>query len=235
MLNVSEIFVQYGRSRILEGVSLTVAQGECVSLLGSNGAGKTTTLRTISGLLKPVSGRTQFNGADLAGMPAYKRVGLGIVHVPEGRRIFPDLLVRENLMVGAYSQAAPSPADIDRIVDLFPVLKYRLRQKGGSLSGGEQQMLAFARALMARPKLLMLDEPSLGLAPRVVEDLYEVLRKIKATVTVLLVEQSVHLALEVADRAYVLREGRIVGHGSSKDLSSDSWLRNAYLGSEVES
>jgi branched-chain amino acid transport system ATP-binding protein len=235
MLNVSEIFVQYGRSRILEGVSLTVAQGECVSLLGSNGAGKTTTLRTISGLLKPASGRIQFNGVDLAGMPAYKIVSAGIVHVPEGRRIFPDLLVRENLMVGAYSQAAPSPADLDRIFDLFPVLKDRLRQKGGSLSGGEQQMLAFGRALMARPKLLMLDEPSLGLAPRVVEDLYEVIRTIKATVTVLLVEQSVHLALEVADRAYVLREGLIVGHGSSKDLSSDSWLRNAYLGSGVES
>lgn len=235
MLDVSEIFVQYGRSRILEGVSLTVAQGECVSLLGSNGAGKTTTLRTISGLLKPVSGRIQFNGVDLAGMPAYKIVGAGIVHVPEGRRIFPDLLVRENLMVGAYSQATPSPADLDRIFDLFPVLKDRLRQKGGSLSGGEQQMLAFGRALMSRPKLLMLDEPSLGLAPRVVEDLYEVIRKIKTTVTVLLVEQSVHLALEVADRAYVLREGRIVGHGSSQDLSSESWLRNAYLGSEVES
>jgi branched-chain amino acid transport system ATP-binding protein len=206
-----------------------------VSLLGSNGAGKTTTLRTISGLLKPVSGRIQFNGVELAGMPAYKIVAADIVHVPEGRRIFPDLLVRENLMVGAYSQAAPSPADLDRIFDLFPVLKDRLQQKGGSLSGGEQQMLAFGRALMARPKLLMLDEPSLGLAPRVVEDLYEVIRKIKATVTVLLVEQSVHLALEVADRAYVLREGRIVGHGSSKDMSSNSWLRNAYLGTEVES
>jgi len=235
MLDVSEIFVQYGRSQVLEGVSLTVSQGECVSLLGSNGAGKTTTLRTISGLLKPASGRIQFNGFELAGMPAYKIVGAGIVHVPEGRRIFPDLLVRENLMAGAYSQAAPSPADLDRIFDLFPVLKDRLRQKGGSLSGGEQQMLAFGRALMARPKLLMLDEPSLGLAPKVVRDLYEVIRKIKTTITVLLVEQSVHLALEVADRAYVLREGRIVGHGSSKDLSSDSWLRNAYLGSEVES
>jgi branched-chain amino acid transport system ATP-binding protein len=234
MLDVSEICVQYGRSRTLEGVSLRVAQGECVALLGSNGAGKTTTLRTISGLLQPTSGRIQFNGVDLAGMPAHKVVGVGIVQVPEGRRIFPDLLVRENLMVGAYSQAAPSPSDLDRIFDLFPVLKDRLRQKGGNLSGGEQQMLAFGRALMARPKLLMLDEPSLGLAPKLVEDLYEVIRKIKATVTVLLVEQSIHLALDVADRAYVLREGRIVGQGNTSDLSNESWLRNAYLGSEIE-
>lgn len=234
MLDVIDICAQYGRSQVLKDVSLTVAKGECVALLGSNGAGKTTTLKTISGLLYPTAGRVQFNGVDLAGKPTHQIVSAGIVQVPEGRRIFPDLLVRENLMVGAYSQASPSPADLDRIYELFPVLKDRLRQKGGNLSGGEQQMLAFGRALMARPKLLMLDEPSLGLAPRIVEDLYEVIRKIKATVTVLLVEQSIHLALEVADRAYVLREGRIVGHGSGRDLSNDSRLRDAYLGADVE-
>lgn len=230
MLEVKDICVSYGPSQVLKGVSLTVAQGECVALLGSNGAGKTTTLKTISGLLKPTRGHIEFKGTNLDGFAAHRLVALGIVQVPEGRRIFPDLLVRENLMVGAYSQRAPSPADLDRIYDLFPVLKDRARQKGGNLSGGEQQMLAFGRALMARPKLLMLDEPSLGLAPRMVEDLYDAIQKIKATVTVLLVEQSIHLALDVANRAYVLREGHIVGHGNSQDLRNDPRLRSAYLG-----
>ncbi len=233
MLEVSDICVNYGASRVLDGVSLTVSAGECVALLGSNGAGKTTTLKTISGLLKPTSGRITFNGVDISRMPAYQVVSAGIVQVPEGRRIFPDLLVRENLLVGAYSQSTASAADLDLIYELFPILEERGRQKGGNLSGGEQQMLAFGRALMARPKLLMLDEPSLGLSPRMVEDLYEAIRKIKATVTVLLVEQSVHLALDVADRAYVLREGRIVGQGTSQELSGGDLLRTAYLGSDA--
>ncbi len=173
-------------------------------------------------------------GTDITGKPPHEIVGLGIVQVPEGRRIFPELQVRENLLIGGYSQAAAhSMADLDDIYELFPVLKERGREKGSNLSGGEQQMLAFGRALMARPKLLMLDEPSLGLAPRMVDALYESIRKIKTRVTVLLVEQTVHLALDVADRVYVLREGRIVAAGSAQEVNSNGWLRTAYLGSKL--
>lgn len=233
MLEISNLSVSYGRFRALEGFSLKVAPSECVALLGSNGAGKTTTLNTISGLLRPGSGSIRFQGADITGRPPHHIVNLGIVQVPEGRHVFPDLLVHENLAVGAYCRGVPSKADFDRIYELFPKLRDRAKQKGGTLSGGEQQMLAVGRALMAKPKLLMLDEPSLGLAPLIVEQLYEVLRTIKASMTVLLVEQNVHLALELVDRAYVLREGRVVKEGGARDLADSAWLRSAYLASDM--
>jgi branched-chain amino acid transport system ATP-binding protein len=234
MLEISNLSVNYGPFRALEGVALKVAAGECVALLGSNGAGKTTTLNTISGLLRPVSGSIRFQEAEIAGRPPHHIVKGGIVQVPEGRRVFPDLTVRENLAVGAYCRSAPSKADFDRIYDLFPRLCERTNQKAGTLSGGEQQMLAVGRALMAGPKLLLLDEPSLGLAPLIVEQLYEVLRTVKTSMTVLLVEQNVHLALELVDRAYVLRQGRIVKEGSARDLADSAWLRSAYLASDMD-
>jgi branched-chain amino acid transport system ATP-binding protein len=230
MLEVSGLSVSYGRISAITDVSMRIGEGECVALLGSNGAGKTTMLNTVSGLLKPRLGSVRFRGEEIGGRPPHDIVGRGVIQVPEGRKIFPELTVRENLAVGAYSHGAPAPADLDKVFALFPVLKERLRQLGGTLSGGQQQMLAVARALMAKPKLLMLDEPSLGLAPLIVEQLYEAIAKIKTETTLLLVEQNVHLALGLVDRAYVLRQGKVVREGTRDDLLHNDWIRSAYLG-----
>jgi branched-chain amino acid transport system ATP-binding protein len=230
MLEVRGLSVAYGRIKALDGIDFHIAKGECVALLGSNGAGKTTTLNTISGLLKPLAGRIAFEGVQIGGEPAHRIVARGIVQVPEGRKIFPELTVKENLTVGGYIHGRPATADLERAFALFPVLHQRLAQSGGTLSGGEQQMLAVARALMGRPKLLMLDEPSLGLAPLIVEQLFEAIAKIKAETTLLLVEQNVHLALGLVDRAYVLQHGRIVREGTKENLLHNDWIRRAYLG-----
>ena len=230
MLEVSGLSVAYGRIRVLDGIDFHVGLGECVALLGSNGAGKTTSLRTISGLLRPLAGHIRFEGHDIGGLPPHRIVARGIAQVPEGRRIFPELTVRENLTVGGYIHGRPAAVDLEHAFALFPVLRERLGQSGGTLSGGEQQMLAVARALMGRPRLLMLDEPSLGLAPLVVEQLYEAIARIKSETTILLVEQNVHLALGLVDRAYVLRHGHIVREGTRENLLHDDWIRGAYLG-----
>ena len=230
MLRISDLAVNYGHVRAVNGISFHVETGETVALLGGNGAGKTTTLRTISALLRPASGAIEFNGRPLTGLRPHEVIAQGIVHVPEGRRIFPDLTVRENLSVGGYQRKDDLKGDLEAIFELFPVLKERLSQPGGTLSGGEQQMLAIGRALLARPKLLMLDEPSLGLAPIVVDRLFDQIQKIKVNVTVLLVEQNAQLALELADRAYVLQQGKIVREGKGEDLLNSDWLREAYLG-----
>jgi branched-chain amino acid transport system ATP-binding protein len=230
MLKIADLAVNYGHVRAVNGVSFHVNWGETVALLGGNGAGKTTTLRTISALLRPASGAIEFDGRSLKDLRPHEVVALGIVHVPEGRHIFPDLTVMENLAVGGYQRKDDLKGDLEAIFELFPVLKKRLSQLGGTLSGGEQQMLAIGRALLARPKLLMLDEPSLGLAPIVVDRLFDQIQKIKANVTVLLVEQNAQLALELADRAYVLQQGRIVREGKGEDLLNSDWLREAYLG-----
>jgi branched-chain amino acid transport system ATP-binding protein len=229
MLRVDDLVVRYGYVRAVNGISFRVNAGETVALLGGNGAGKTTTLRTISGLLQPASGTLEFEGQSIAGMRPHEVVARGIVQVPEGRHIFPALSVYENLRVGGYQRKDDLQSDIDVVFELFPVLKQRLKQPGGTLSGGEQQMLAIGRALMGRPKLLMLDEPSLGLAPIIVDRLFDQIGSIKSKVTVLLVEQNAQLALNLADRAYVLQQGRIVREGSGSDLLNSDWLREAYL------
>lgn len=231
MLEIDKICVSYGRVPALTDVSLIVEEGECVALLGSNGAGKSTTLQTISGLLTPTSGSIRFGGKVISGLPAHQLVREGVIQVPEGRKIFPDLLVRENLQIGAYSRRDSTADDLDLVLDLFPVLKERLSQKGGTLSGGEQQMLAVGRALMGRPRLLMLDEPSLGLAPMVVDLIFQAFGRLKKQMTILLVEQNIHIALELVDRGYVLSEGRVARHGTALDLGSDDWIREAYFGS----
>jgi branched-chain amino acid transport system ATP-binding protein len=220
MLEVVDLSVSYGQRRALEGVSLTVAEGEIVTLLGANGSGKSTTLRTISGLVRPRRGRVVYRGQDIARWSADAIVAAGIGHVPEGREIFPDFSVRENLLVGL--QAA---------WELFPTLREREAQRAGTLSGGEQQMLAIARALMARPRLLLLDEPSLGLAPRLTREIFRVIERINRTgVTVLLVEQNARRALAVAARGYVLETGRVAVAGTSAALTGDTRIRAAYLG-----
>ena len=230
MLDVAALRVSYGRIRALDAASFCIADRECVALLGSNGAGKTTTLNAISGLLKPSQGSIRFSECEIGGPPPHAVVKRGIVQVPEGRKIFPGLTVKENLAVGAYIHRAPATEDLERVFSLFPVLKKRLRQSGGTLSGGQQQMLAIGRALMARPKLLMLDEPSLRLAPLIVEQLYEAIARIKSHTTLLLVEQNVHLALALVDCAYVLRQGIIVREETRRDLLHTDWIRDAYLG-----
>ena len=234
MLKVDTLAVSYGAIGALHGISLEVAKGEVVALLGANGAGKTTLLRTISGLHRAKSGEIRFEGEPLGRASAESRVKRGIAHVPEGRRIFPGLTVRENLDVATtiWRRRGMSAADdLDKIYALFPRLKERSRQLGWSLSGGEQQMLAIGRALMARPKMLLLDEPSLGLAPRLSAEVYERIADINAKgVTVLLVEQNTVLALEVANRAYVIENGHIVLDGPARDLASHPRVREAYLG-----
>ena len=234
MLKVEQIGVAYGAIDALHGISLEVGQGEVVALLGANGAGKTTLLRTISGLIRPKSGGIRFEGEPLGNSSAETRVGRGIAHVPEGRRIFPGLTVRENLDVATTvwrRRGMSAAADLDNVYALFPRLKERASQLGWSLSGGEQQMLAIGRALMARPKMLLLDEPSLGLAPRLSEEVYRRIADINAKgVTVLLVEQNTVLALEVARRAYVIENGHIVLDGPARDLANHPRVREAYLG-----
>ena len=233
LLDVAGINVFYGRVQALRGVSLTINAGEIVALIGSNGAGKTTTLRTISGLNHATTGRVVFDGRDISAIPAHDVVRAGIGHAPEGRRLFPRMIVFDNLMMGTYARKdrAGIPADIARVYDLFPRLKERTKQLAGTLSGGEQQMLAIGRALMARPKLLMLDEPSLGLAPILCETIFRVLTEINAQGTpILLVEQNATKALEVAHRAYVLETGSIVQTGTGKELLSSPDVQRAYLG-----
>jgi branched-chain amino acid transport system ATP-binding protein len=234
MLKIDKIAVAYGAIDALHGVSLEVGQGEVVALLGANGAGKTTLLRTISGLHRAKSGAIRFEGELLANSSAESRVKRGLAHVPEGRRIFPGLTVRENLDVATTvwrRRGMSADGDLDTVFALFPRLKERAAQLGWSLSGGEQQMLAIGRALMARPKMLLLDEPSLGLAPRLSAEVYERIAEINARgVTVLLVEQNTVLALEVARRAYVIENGQIVLEGPARDLARHPRVREAYLG-----
>ena len=234
MLKIEKVAVAYGAIDALHGISLEVGQGEVVALLGANGAGKTTLLRTISGLHRPKSGAIRFEGEPLANSSAESRVKRGLAHVPEGRRIFPGLTVRENLDVATTvwrRRGMSADGDLDTVFALFPRLKERATQLGWSLSGGEQQMLAIGRALMARPKMLLLDEPSLGLAPRLSAEVYERIADINAKgVTVLLVEQNTVLALEVAQRAYVIENGHIVLDGPARDLARHPRVREAYLG-----
>jgi len=225
--------VRYGAIRSLQGVSLRVAQGELVALIGSNGAGKTTTLRTISGLLRPSPGSITFEEADITRASTDRIVELGISHCPEGRRVFGRLTVRENLVLGSVSRSdrAAVGTDLEMVFQLFPLLKERLGQAGGTLSGGEQQMLAIGRALMSRPRLLLLDEPSLGLAPLMVERIFETIAELKRQGrTILLVEQNIHHALDVADRAYVMETGRITLEGPAEVLRRDPQVERSYLG-----
>lgn len=233
LLRVEDLEVFYGEFQALYGVSFHVDENEIVALLGANGAGKTTTLKTISGLLMPRRGRIIYEGRDITYTPPHKRVEAGIAHVPEGRGIFPWLTVMENLKAAAYIKRAREKFEetLEFVFNLFPVLKERRNQKAGTLSGGEQQMLAIARALILRPKLLMLDEPSLGLAPKLAYEVIMLTKQLREEgYTILLVEQNVKLSLKVADRAYVLETGRIVKEGSSAELEKDPVIRAAYLG-----
>ena len=231
MLEVVQLHAGYRRMVVLRGISLTVGTGEIVSLIGSNGAGKSTTLRTISGLVTLRDGQIRFKGSELHRRPA-EVVKSGISQVPEGRRLFADMTVHENLLLGAYTCATGELAErIEQVYDLFPQVRQRSRQHAGSLSGGEQQMVAIGRGLMAKPQLLMLDEPSMGLAPKLVAQLADIIKRIRALgISVLLVEQNARLALEIADRAYVLQMGTIVTEGPSATLRDDPFVRRAYLG-----
>ena len=233
MLELAEVHSYYGNIRALRGVSLSVQAGEIVTLIGANGAGKTTTLRTILGMVRPRRGTVHFNGHGLHTLTTDRIVRLGIGQSPEGRRIFPRMSVLENLELGAFARPDRDgiAADLERVFTLFPRLRERVTQKGGTLSGGEQQMLAMARALMTRPSLLLLDEPSLGLAPRLVREIFGVIRRVNADgVAVLLVEQNARAALALAARGYVLETGRVVAAGRSADLAVDPRIRAAYLG-----
>ncbi|MDQ3754193.1 MAG: ABC transporter ATP-binding protein [Acidobacteriota bacterium] len=233
MLTLENISVNYGAIEALRGVSMHVGQGEVITLIGANGAGKTTTLRTITGLLAPRVGRVVYEGEDISGAATHKLVARGIAMSPEGRGVFANLTVRENLQMGAYlkNNKREISEDMERAFTMFPRLKEREAQKAGTLSGGEQQMLAIGRALMSRPRLLLLDEPSLGLAPLVVHTIFESIDEIRSRgTTILLVEQNAHAALKHSDRAYVLETGRIVMEGISKDLANDPRIKEAYLG-----
>ena len=231
LLEVKDIQVYYGAIHAIKGVSFEVNEGEIVTLIGANGAGKSSTLRTIAGLVKPSGGTINFRGDDITGRDATTIVKKGITLVPEGRHIFPDLTVLENLKVGAYLRNDDISGDIQWVYDLFPRLRERSWQAGGTLSGGEQQMLAVGRALMARPKLIMMDEPSLGLAPLVVRDIFEIIRQINHQgVSILLIEQNANMALKVADSAYVMETGCITLSGAGKDLLNNEAVKKAYLG-----
>ncbi len=233
MLEVADLHVRYGRTPALHGISLAVPPGSIVTLIGANGAGKTTTVRTISGLLRPAAGRIAFEGRRIEGMAPHEILGLGIAHVPEGRQIFPDLTVYENLRLGAYRTRDPAQARrrLDEMFARFPVLHERRDQLGGTLSGGEQQMLAIGRALVAAPRLLMLDEPSLGLAPLYIERVMEIIRDLHAQgIAILLVEQKAQAALLIAQQAYVLETGRIAMAGTGRELLGNEQVRRAYLG-----
>ncbi len=232
MLEVSDLHVYYGEIHALKGISFRVGQGEIVTLLGNNGAGKTTTLRTLSGLLAPRHGDVRFEGSSLLGIPAHDIVLRGITHVPEGRRIFNRLTVVENLEMGAYTRGDQAIAeDMEQVFTTFPRLKERRRQVAGTLSGGEQQMLAIGRALMAKPRLLLLDEPSMGLAPVLVEQIFETVQAInRQGVTILLVEQNAAMALSIAERGYVLETGRLPLQGGARELADNPEVRRAYLG-----
>jgi branched-chain amino acid transport system ATP-binding protein len=233
VLRLSDVHTYYGHIHALQGISLEVHRGEIVTLLGANGAGKTTTLKTIHGLLHPREGRIEFDGRDITAMPAHEHVGVGIGQAPEGRRIFSRMSVLENLQMGAYSRRDTKDLrpDFARVFELFPRLQERRTQSAGTLSGGEQQMLAIGRALMTRPKLLLLDEPSMGLSPILVQEIFAIIKDINEQgATILLVEQNALMALGVADRGYVLQTGRIVQSGDAKALLEDEEVRKAYLG-----
>lgn len=233
MLEVKDINVYYGAIHAIKGISLSVDEGEIVTLIGANGAGKSTTLRTISGLLKPKTGEIKFLGNNIAGMPAHKIVREGISQVPEGRRIFAEMTVLENLELGAFTRNDKDEiqSDMKRVFGRFPRLEERRLQLAGTLSGGEQQMLAMGRALMSRPKLLLMDEPSMGLAPLLIKEIFNIIVDINKTgTTVLLVEQNANMALSIANRAYVLETGRITISGDAKELAASEDIRKAYLG-----
>lgn len=233
MLRLDNVSVNYGAIEALTGITMHVEKGEVVTLIGANGAGKTTTLRTITGLLEPRDGRITFEGEDISGRATHKLVARGISMSPEGRGVFANLSVRENLQMGAYlnKNKQAIAADMTHVFEMFPRLKEREAQKAGTLSGGEQQMLAIGRALMSRPRLLLLDEPSLGLAPLIVHTIFEAIEEIRGKgTTILLVEQNAHAALGHSDRAYVLETGRIVMEGPSKELAADPRIKEAYLG-----
>ena len=232
ILKVDNINVYYGSIHAIKGVSFEVSQGEIVTLIGANGAGKSTTLNTISGLLRSKTGSVTFLGEDLGKVPAHKVVSRGLALVPEGRRVFLQMTTQENLEMGAYTQSGkPDTADLEKVYEQFPRLKERRKQVAGTLSGGEQQMLAMGRALMSRPKLLMLDEPSMGLAPILVEQIFDIIKELHAAgTTILLVEQNAQAALSVADRAYVLETGRISLSGTGAELMASDKVQKAYLG-----
>lgn len=236
ILEVKDLEVYYGAICALQGISFSVNRGEIVTLIGANGAGKSTTLRTISGLLTPRRGEIFFQGQKINRLPAHKIVRMGISHVPEGRQIFPNLTVKENLLMGAYTRnnRAEVEQSLEEVMTRFPRLRERAKQLAGTLSGGEQQMLAMGRGLMSKPTLLLLDEPSMGLSPLLVEEIFEIIKSINQQgTTILLVEQNAYMALQVAHRAYVLETGRIVLHGGAEELRANPRIRSAYLG-EVE-
>ena len=236
MLRVEDINVYYGAIHAIKGISLDVPDGEIVALIGSNGAGKSTTLRTISGLMRPKTGRIMYDGEDITGVPAHKIVGKGLCQVPEGRHVFANMTVMENLELGAYLRNDKDgiAKDMEAVFEKFPRLLERKDQISGTLSGGEQQMLAMARALMSRPKLLLLDEPSMGLAPLLVKEIFNIIKEINASgTTVLLVEQNANMALSIADKAYVLETGRITLSGTAAELASSEEVRKAYLGGQL--
>ena len=232
-LEIRDLYVSYGGIRALKGVSLSVDEGQIVTLIGANGAGKSTTLRAISGLQKVQSGSILYGGEELTSLPAKEIVRRGIIHVPEGRRVFPDMTVAENLKIGAFlrTDKAAIAQDMDYVYSLFPRLKERSWQLAGTLSGGEQQMLAVGRALMSRPKVLMMDEPSLGLAPLIVKDIFSIIRRVNQDgITVLLIEQNANAALRIADYGYVLETGTIALSGTGEELLKNESVREAYLG-----
>jgi branched-chain amino acid transport system ATP-binding protein len=233
MLALEGVAARYGRITALQDVTLTVGAGELVCLIGANGAGKTTTLKTISGLLHPAAGRILLDGDEIQGLTPREILQRGIAHCPEGRRVFPYMTVRENLEMGAYvrADAGAVAADLDRVFDHFPILAERRRQVAGTLSGGEQQMLAIGRALMARPRLILFDEPSLGLAPTMVEAVFAIIAGIQREgTTVLMVEQNAHMALQLATRAYVMETGRVTLEGLARELANNQHVKQAYLG-----
>jgi branched-chain amino acid transport system ATP-binding protein len=236
LLDVVDLEVRYGAITAIKGISFSVRDREIVALLGANGAGKTTTQKTVSGMLRPAAGSITFDGRRIDGIPPHHLIELGICHVPEGRHVFPRMTVEENLVMGAFRFRSPDQDLLAHVLDLFPRLKERFGQQGGTLSGGEQQMLAIARALMGKPRMLLLDEPSMGLAPLIVEQIFEIVRGINADgVSVLLVEQNARQALTLADRGYVLETGEVVLSGTGRELLADDRIRAAYLGEELAS
>ena len=231
ILKISGLKVNYGGIEAVKGIDFTVTSGQIVTLIGANGAGKSSTLRTIAGLVKPKAGTVEFLGENVTGLAPSAIVQRGVVMVPEGRRIFPDLTVQENLRIGAYLRRDDLSRDLDWVYELFPRLKERSWQFGGTLSGGEQQMLAVGRALMSRPKLLMMDEPSLGLAPLVVKGIFDIIREVnRQGVTILLIEQNANMALKIADRAYVMETGSVTMEGTGRELLENEQIKAAYLG-----
>ncbi|MEV7967569.1 ABC transporter ATP-binding protein [Sphaerisporangium sp. NPDC088356] len=234
LLEIKDMRVHYGKIEAIKGVSLEVDQGEIVTLIGANGAGKTTTLKTISGLRPLTSGTVTFDGADISKLPGHKRVVAGIGQSPEGRGVFPGMTVTENLLMGAYTRSGDLTKDLDEVFELFPRLAERKNQAGGTMSGGEQQMVAIGRALMSKPKVLLLDEPSMGLAPMLVAQIFSIIKEINNRgTTVLLVEQNAQQALQLAHRAYVLETGKVVKSAPAADLLNDPQVREAYLGGEL--